>query len=121
MSQEDRRTQVYILVCRNPEGEIIVPAFSAFDMDEAYAYFESESAEHSSSIYNCELLKIVKAFELLDGKVVWANREGSGHDGPPLYLTIDLGLRGKPFLYFNRLVSEPESRDLDSLHVARIY
>ena len=36
MSQEDRRTQVYILVCRNPEGEIIVPAFSAFDTDEAW-------------------------------------------------------------------------------------
>lgn len=121
MNHEDHLTQVYVLVCRNPEGEITVPAFSAFDTDEAYAYFESESVEHSSPIYQCELVKIVKAFELFDGKVVWANREAVGHDGSPLYLTIDLGLREKPFLYFNRLVSDPDEHDLESLHVARIY
>lgn len=121
MNHEDHLTQVYVLVCRNPEGEITVPAFSAFDTDEAYAYFESESVEHSSPIYQCELVKIVKAFELFDGKVVWANREAVGHDGSPLYLTIDLGLREKPFLYFNRLVSDLDEHDLESLHVARIY
>ena len=121
MKNEENSTPIYIIVCKNSDGHIVIPSFTAFEEDEATNYYESECSEPDSPIYQCELIKILKAFELHEGCIVWANREPVGINEKPLYLTDDHGLRGRPFIYFNRLISNEEEINLDSLHVARVY
>lgn len=121
MKTEINHTPIYILICQDNNGKIVIPPFTAFDEEEAKNYFESECSEPESVIYQCELIKILKAFELYEGRIVWANREPVDINAKPLYLTVDHGLRGRPFIYFNKLISDEKEIDLNSLHVARVY
>lgn len=118
-TEDNRMTSIYVLICRNSAGEIVIPPFSGFDEDEAQAYYEEASSEPGTPIFDCSLIKILKVFELMDGKIVWANRKPVGQ-GQALYLSIDFGCHDKPYLYFNHLMDETQA-DLGSMHVARVY
>lgn len=120
MKHENNRIPIYVIVCKNQEGKIIIPPYTAFEEDEALAFYDTEHDEPSSPAYKCELIKILKVFELENGEIVWANREAVGR-GAGLYITIDKGLRGRPFIYFNKLVEGKEELDISSLHIARVY
>ncbi len=120
MKHESNRTPIYVIVCKNEEGKIIIPPYSAFEEDEALAFYETEQDEPSSPVYKCELIKILKIFELENGEIMWANREAVGN-GTGLYITIDKGLRGRPFIYFNKLVEGEEGLDMNSPYIARVY
>lgn len=113
------RSAIYLLVCQQPDGRICIPPFSAFEPDEAQTFFDEESEEPSGSLYGCKQLHILKAFEMENGQVVWANREAVG-PGPALFITLDSGCHGSPYIDFNNLLPEGEA-DLDSLWTARIY
>lgn len=113
------RFAVYLLVCRQADGRIVIPPFSAFDPDEAQTFFDEESEEPSGRLYGHKLLRVLKAFEMEAGRVVWANREAVG-PGPALFVMLDSGCHGKPYIDFNNLLSECEA-NLDSLWTARVY
>lgn len=112
-------TAVYLLVCRGTDGRIVVPPFSAYTEEEALARFDDESEAPEGRLYGHELLRVLKAFELENGRVTWANREPVG-PGPALFVALDSGCYGSPYIDFNTLLSAAET-DLDSLWTARVY
>lgn len=109
---------VYLLVCKNKSGAIIVPPFTAFDESEALNYFEENSCESGQMLYNHELLRIVKAFVIQNGQIVWANREGIAEE-EARYIAMDFGCHGTPSVYFHTLLRK-ENINLESTSIARI-
>lgn len=109
---------VYLLVCKNKSGAIVVPPFTAFDESEALNYFEENSCEPGLQLYEHELLRVLKAFIIQNGQVVWANREGIDQE-EARYIAIDFGCHGIPNVYFRTLLQEEEI-DLESTSIARI-
>lgn len=119
LTEEAETTEIYLLVCRADDGMIVIPPFSSFCPEEAQAFFEEENDTPSGRLYAHELLRILKVFEIKNGRVVWANREAVG-SGPALFVTLDSGCHGSPYIDFNNLLSEDEA-DAGSLWTARVY
>lgn len=109
---------VYLLVCKNDSGAITVPPFTAFEEEEAQNYFDENSYDPGQILFGHTLLRIIKAFIIRNGEVIWANREGIRQE-KPYYITLDFNCHGIPSVYFRSLLSESEV-DLNSKSVARI-
>lgn len=109
---------VYLIVCKNQSGEIIVPPYTAFEEQEAISYFEENSCEPGQSLYGHELVRILKAFVVKNGRIIWANREGLQQE-EARYIAMDFGCYGIPNVYFRSLLKENEA-DLKSNAIARI-
>lgn len=99
---------VYVLVCRQPDGQIRIPPFSTDNAEEALARFEDESESPVGAFYGCELVRVLKAFEVSNGRVTWVNRDAVG-DGPALYVALDSSCYGVPCIDFNHLLDADEA------------
>ena len=112
-------TSIYVLLCEDENKNIFIPAYTFFDQEEATQFYEDSYDDCQSTCYNQRLIKVLKVFVLQNGQVVWANKEAIG-TGPAQYITMDFGLHGRPYIYFNTLLSE-EQTDIDSITVARVF